>query len=100
LFEFVQKNKITQIYHLAAVLSATGEKNPKFAWHLNMDGLIHVLDAAVEFKLDQSVLAKFHRSFWAYNSKTKHPTGYHHGSYNHLRYQQTSRRTLVRVVSP
>ena len=47
LFEFVQKNKITQIYHLAAVLSATGEKNPKFAWHLNMDGLIHVLDAAV-----------------------------------------------------
>lgn len=53
LFDFIQKNEITQIYHLAAVLSATGEKNPKFAWHLNMDGLIHVLDAAVEFKLDK-----------------------------------------------
>jgi nucleoside-diphosphate-sugar epimerase len=53
LFEFIQKNNITQIYHLAAILSATGEKNPKFAWHLNMDGLIHVLDAAVEFKLDK-----------------------------------------------
>ena len=53
LFEFVQKYKITQIYHLAAVLSATGEKNPKFAWHLNMDGLVHVLDAAVEYKLDK-----------------------------------------------
>jgi nucleoside-diphosphate-sugar epimerase len=53
LFEFIQKNNITQIYHLAAVLSATGEKNPKFAWHLNMDGLIHVLDAAVEFKIDR-----------------------------------------------
>lgn len=53
LFEFIKKNKITQIYHLAAVLSATGEKNPKFAWHLNMDGLVHVLDAAVEFKLDK-----------------------------------------------
>ncbi|QOI96274.1 MAG: NAD-dependent epimerase/dehydratase family protein [Flammeovirgaceae bacterium] len=53
LFEFIQKNSITQVYHLAAVLSATGEKNPKFAWHLNMDGLIHVLDAAVEFKLDK-----------------------------------------------
>ncbi len=53
LFEFIQKNAITQVYHLAAVLSATGEKNPKFAWHLNMDGLIHVLDAAVEFKLDK-----------------------------------------------
>ncbi|MBT1704349.1 NAD-dependent epimerase/dehydratase family protein [Chryseosolibacter indicus] len=53
LFDFIQKNNITQIYHLAAVLSATGEKNPKFAWHLNMDGLIHVLDAAVEFKIDK-----------------------------------------------
>jgi nucleoside-diphosphate-sugar epimerase len=53
LFDFVQKNEITQIYHLAAVLSATGEKNPKFAWHLNMDGLIHVLDAAVEFKVEK-----------------------------------------------
>lgn len=53
LFSFVKKNEITQIYHLAAVLSATGEKNPKFAWHLNMDGLVHVLDAAVEYKLDK-----------------------------------------------
>jgi nucleoside-diphosphate-sugar epimerase len=53
LFSFIKSNGITQIYHLAAVLSATGEKNPKFAWHLNMDGLIHVLDAAVEFKLDK-----------------------------------------------
>ncbi|GIV36897.1 MAG: L-threonine 3-dehydrogenase [Cyclobacteriaceae bacterium] len=53
LFEFIKKNEITQIYHLAAVLSATGEKNPKFAWHLNMDGLIHVLDAAVEFKVEK-----------------------------------------------
>jgi nucleoside-diphosphate-sugar epimerase len=53
LFDFVRKNNITQIYHLAAVLSATGEKNPKFAWNLNMDSLIHVLDAAVEYNLDR-----------------------------------------------
>jgi nucleoside-diphosphate-sugar epimerase len=53
LYEFIQKNEITQIYHLAAVLSATGEKNPKFAWNLNMNSLIHVLDAAVEFKIDK-----------------------------------------------
>jgi nucleoside-diphosphate-sugar epimerase len=53
LFAFIKNNNITQVYHLAAVLSATGEKNPKFAWHLNMDGLIHVLDAAVEFKMDK-----------------------------------------------
>ena len=51
LFDVVRKNNVVEVYHLAAVLSATGEKNPKFAWHLNMDGLIHVLDAAVEFKV-------------------------------------------------
>ncbi len=51
LFEFIQKNNISQIYHLAAVLSATGEKNPRFAWQLNMDGLMNVLDASVEFKV-------------------------------------------------
>ena len=53
LFDFIHKNGITQVYHLAAVLSATGEKNPKFAWHLNMDGLINVLDAAVEYKIEK-----------------------------------------------
>ncbi len=53
LVDLIQKNEVTQIYHLAAVLSASGEKNPKFAWHLNMDGLIHVLDAAVEFKVEK-----------------------------------------------
>jgi nucleoside-diphosphate-sugar epimerase len=53
LFDFIKKNQVTQIYHLAAVLSATGEKNPKFAWHLNMDGLIHVLDAAVECNIEK-----------------------------------------------
>lgn len=42
----IQKHKPTQVYLLAALLSATAEKNPKFAWSLNMDGLFHVLDAA------------------------------------------------------
>src|SRR5882672_8036214 len=51
--DFVRKNKFTQVYHLAAVLSATGEKNPAFAWHLNMDGLITVLDAAVAYKIEK-----------------------------------------------
>lgn len=46
-------NNITQIYHLAAVLSAAGEKNPKLAWKLNIDGLIQVLDAAVEHRVSR-----------------------------------------------
>lgn len=42
------RSQITQIYHLAAILSATGEKNPGLAWHLNMQGLLNVLDIAKE----------------------------------------------------
>lgn len=43
-------HKPTQVYLLAAILSAVGEQKPKLAWDLNMNGLIHVLDLAVEFK--------------------------------------------------
>ncbi|MBF9252879.1 NAD-dependent epimerase/dehydratase family protein [Pontibacter sp. 172403-2] len=47
------KYKFKQIYHLAAVLSATGEKNPKFAWRLNMEGLFNVLDLALEHNVSK-----------------------------------------------
>jgi nucleoside-diphosphate-sugar epimerase len=53
LFEIIRKNEITQIYHLAALLSATGEKDPRWAWKLNMDSLLYVLEAALELKLDK-----------------------------------------------
>lgn len=44
---------ITQIYHLAAVLSATGEKNPVSAWDLNMRGLLNILDVARKHKVER-----------------------------------------------
>jgi nucleoside-diphosphate-sugar epimerase len=44
----VIRQNITQIYLLAAILSATGEKNPGLAWSLNMQGLLNVLDIAKE----------------------------------------------------
>jgi len=44
---------ITQIYHLAAMLSAKGEKNPAEAWALNMNSLLNVLELAKEFTLDK-----------------------------------------------
>ena len=47
----IDRYQITHIYHLAAILSASGENRPKFAWKLNIDGLINVLDAAKEKKL-------------------------------------------------
>ncbi|MCT1526003.1 NAD-dependent epimerase/dehydratase family protein [Sphingobacterium hotanense] len=44
----LEKYKPTQIYLLAAMLSATGEQYPQKAWDLNMNGLLNVLDLAVE----------------------------------------------------
>lgn len=52
----VIRQNITQIYLLAAILSATGEKNPSLAWHLNMQSLLNVLDIAREEKL--------HKIYW------------------------------------
>ncbi|MDA0314785.1 MAG: NAD-dependent epimerase/dehydratase family protein [Bacteroidetes bacterium] len=49
----VKREQVTQIYHLAAVLSATGEKTPLFAWQLNMDSLLNVLELAKEYALDK-----------------------------------------------
>lgn len=48
LAEIVDKYGITEIYHLAAVLSAKGEQNPKQAWNINITGLFNVLEVAKE----------------------------------------------------
>lgn len=53
LHQQVVGEKITQIYLLAALLSATGEKNPTLAWNLNMQGLLNVLEIAREEKLEK-----------------------------------------------
>jgi nucleoside-diphosphate-sugar epimerase len=55
LTELIQKYKPTQVYHLAALLSATAEKMPEFAWKLNMDGLFHLLDAARDMGIIKKV---------------------------------------------
>ena len=52
----VIRQNITQIYLLAAILSATGEKNPNLAWSLNMQSLLTVLDIAREENL--------HKVYW------------------------------------
>lgn len=44
--EVVARHGITRIVHLAAALSASGEKHPQWAWHLNMTGLLNVLELA------------------------------------------------------
>ncbi|CAI8417918.1 MAG: putative epimerase/dehydratase [Flavobacterium sp. SCGC AAA160-P02] len=49
----VKKYKVTQIYLLAAMLSATGESFPEKAWNLNMTSLLAVLDIAKEKHIKQ-----------------------------------------------
>lgn len=46
LAELVEKYDITQVYQLAAMLSATSEQAPLRAWTLNMDGLLNILELA------------------------------------------------------
>ncbi len=51
--KFLVQNSITQIYHLAAILSAKAEHSPSMAWRINMDGLINVLDLAKSHKISK-----------------------------------------------
>jgi len=51
-----RKEKFTQVYHLAATLSAKGEEFPLVSWDLNMQGLLNLLDVAVK--------CNFEKVFW------------------------------------
>lgn len=53
LTQIVERHRITQVYHLAAALSARGEKHPMWAWDLNMKGLLNVLEVARSHKLER-----------------------------------------------
>lgn len=55
LAEIVKKHEITVIYHLAAILSAAGEKNPNLCWDVNMTGLHNVLEVARELSVKQII---------------------------------------------
>lgn len=47
----IEKHGVTDVYLMAALLSATAEKNPAFAWDLNMNSLFHVLNLAKAGKI-------------------------------------------------
>ena len=49
----IKTEGVSQIYHLAAILSAAGEKNPLQAWDLNMGGLLNVLEVAREHSIEK-----------------------------------------------
>ena len=51
ILNLIVKENIGEVYLLAALLSATGEKNPELCWNLNMDSLRGILDIGVSEKL-------------------------------------------------
>ena len=53
LFKIVEDFKITQIYHLAALLSGVAEQKPQMAWRINTEGLVYVLEAGRIYGLDK-----------------------------------------------
>ena len=56
----IEREEVTQVYQLAALLSATGEQKPLLAWTLNMDGLLNILEVARE----RGELGKPLKVFW------------------------------------
>lgn len=55
LYDVAKKHDVDTIIHLASILSATAEKNPKQAWDLNMGGLVNGLEVAKELELKMFV---------------------------------------------
>lgn len=51
LTNIVTKHKVSDVYHLAGLLSVGGEKDPDLAWDVNVNGLRNILDLAREFRL-------------------------------------------------
>ncbi len=51
--EVIKKYDLDTIINMAAILSATGEKNPQLAWHVNVTGLINTLEIARDLELAQ-----------------------------------------------
>ncbi|OPL18642.1 MAG: hypothetical protein AVO35_04730 [Candidatus Aegiribacteria sp. MLS_C] len=47
---------IDAVFHMAAILSATGEQNPQLCWKVNMDGTINVLEAARKHEISRVII--------------------------------------------
>jgi nucleoside-diphosphate-sugar epimerase len=52
----IKKHDIDTVYHMAAILSAVGEKHPMLCWDVNMNGTINVLQAAMDFDMDKVII--------------------------------------------
>jgi nucleoside-diphosphate-sugar epimerase len=54
--EMITKYDIDTVFHMAAILSAVGEKNPQLCWNVNMNGLINVLDLGLKYEMARIIV--------------------------------------------
>ncbi len=73
LADLVQRHQVTQIYHLAAVLSAKGEADPLWAWNLNMQTLLNVLEIGRTFNLNKVFVPSSIAAFGEHAPKEETP---------------------------
>ena len=78
----ITEEGFNQVYHLAAVLSATGEQNPLLAWNVNMKSLMGILEVGKELKLE--------KIFWPSSIAVFGPSSPKH---------QTSQKTVIEPAS-
>jgi nucleoside-diphosphate-sugar epimerase len=83
---------------LAAILSAVGEQKPMLAWDLNMNGLIHMLDLAIEFKTAKVFWPSSIAVFGPHSPRVNTPQYCVMDPKQRIWLQQTGRRTLVRIL--
>jgi nucleoside-diphosphate-sugar epimerase len=54
--EVVKKHDIDTVFHMAAILSAVGEKNPQLCWDVNMNGTINILELGLKYEMARVII--------------------------------------------
>jgi len=71
--ETIDKHKIDAVVHLAAILSAVGEKNPQLAWNVNINGSVNIFEVGREKKLQRILVPSSMAVFGPDTPKTDTP---------------------------
>ena len=93
--DVVKKHSITQIYHLAAILSATGESYPLRTWELNMKMMLNVFEVARKLRVSK-VFSSSANVTW--KMADQGDSVLRIKSCNGIRNQQSSRRKLDEIL--